>query len=409
VRRLEDERPGGSNTRPQTPLPSPILLQNGVDSLQVAYRVSLSEAVLVRLESACRSRKYVLANTHFELKRLGRKFVLANDDVTIEAGPDNLGFEVKFVAHAMFLRCHPLQRVIDAGETFVKALAGSLGTEVRVRRVDLFADAAGVAFDADDLERMVSRSRTGVHFHAPNKVFRRRKKHELHCTGFMVSPGNPILVRAYDKTEELLQQHGLESAKTRTEHANFSAAGWDGVSPVWRVEAQFRSEVLQRQGVHTPSQLLERLNALWTYALGAPGSEEGWLRLVVANSATRSERSKVDSRWELYRGASFEGGGEPLVREDGNRAGVSLEQMIGSVVSFLGATGNLRQANDDEPAESLIESDFARAAKAACAKDEARKKYPSLRSAKAARRSSIDVNGVASDYSVKGTDTEVQL
>jgi hypothetical protein len=66
-------------------------------------------------------------------------------------------------------------------------------------------------------------------------------------------------------------------------------AGWDLQQRVWRLEIQFRREVLSQKGVPEFPQVMDNLNGLWSYAITE------WLRLTLPNPD-----DKTRSRWPLH-------------------------------------------------------------------------------------------------------------
>jgi len=79
---------------------------------------------------------------------------------------------------------------------------------------------------------------------------------------------------AADANEQHGEQHGEGSEQTRTECAPYGRAGWDGVSPVWRVEAQLRSRVLEQLSVRSPAELASSLDSVWHYVVGEDADDE---------------------------------------------------------------------------------------------------------------------------------------
>ena len=325
--------------------------------MQLACRVDVPHFRLAQLDRALGSAdqpgSFQLGATLFQLMRIGArgKLKLSNRDLALVVGPDPAGFHVAVALHALRLRTTPLARAIDSALTLVTELAGAAPTEVRVRRLDLFADATGVDFSRADEDCFVARARRLTRFHALDRVFAKKRGQQICCTGFVFAPGNPLLVRIYDKTEELFAVHGHDSEKTRTELAAYRVAGWDGQSPVWRVEAQLRTEVLQRLGVHTLHDLRSRLDSVWHYVVGEPDADgedrcrRGWLRHVRRASATRAERCPSSAKWRVFQQARF-AGRQPLQRRDGHQGGAPLPLSVGMLHSTLSSAACLPAVGD---------------------------------------------------------------
>jgi hypothetical protein len=311
--------------------------------------------------------------------------------MTLLVGHDRDGFNVVFEARALFLRRVSLADVVSHAHRLVREIARAELVEVRTRRADLFADVCGLAFGPEDAEHFVSRARRSVRFHAPEKVYARRRASALCCTGFTVAPGNPLMVRMYDKLEELLVVQGRDSEKTRTEVEQYRRAGWDEVSSVWRVEAQLRTEPLRELGAGSPDELLERLAAIWAYVVGTSNTEErAWLRLVVPDGATRPERCPTDARWATYQQAF--GGLEvvPAVRVAGRRNNMTEEQAVGTVRSLLASAGMLEPLAEGALPAEVILRDFEAAARLVATNRRIVETYNERRAADVARNSHHD-------------------
>ena len=401
-------KPRTSNTRLLTPLTrpfvgksanlknqlAPLLLQSGVDWLTLVFRVSVPHRRLVLLDRALGQNHHPAAfelGAHaFELSRFGHRgerFRLANPDVSLIVGPDREGFDIVLTLHALYLRTTRLPDAIAEALALATELAGEVPGEVRVRRLDVFADASGLGFDQTDEACFISRARRAQRFHAPDRVFTRKVDAVVCCSGYVFAPGNVLVVRIYDKTLELFAVHGLESQKTRTELAAYRAAGWDGTDNVWRVEAQLRTKKLLRLGIHSPDDLLEKLDGVWHHVVGEPDDAacKGWLRHVLRRRATRPERCPTSEKWRVFQGARFVGQA-PLVRADGNLGGASLPLSLGMVHSTLGAGASLALAGEDAADdEALIRADAACFAECVIADPRLRREYRRRREAAAGR------------------------
>ena len=388
--------PGSSNTRALTPPEdhapaAPKLLQASLDALKLAFRVSLAETELARMArflDAGEPAGYEVSGEEFELRTLAgrtKKFLLSNAAATVCVGADQDDFCVTVEFRALFLRTTPLDSAVEYAKGLARQFAATTVAEVRVRRADLCADATGLVFTRDDEDHFVTRARTKVRFQAPEKVFTRKRAKNARLTGFVIAPRNPLQVRIYDKMEELMVVQGKDSEKTRTELAAFKAAGWDGSSPVWRVEAQIRTEVLQQLGAGSPEQLAKVLDSLWSYVVGAQDMQRrAWLRLVEPGTSTRMERCRTDARWQVFQSARFVGR-SPVERVQGRKGGVAPDNALGALLSLLGASSNLRDPGEEQTPRELILSDFARAAEVIAATPHLLKTYRRRRSSARAR------------------------
>lgn len=376
---------GPSNTPALTPpgpeTGAPKVLQATVDALKLAYRLALDELGVHLLDGlvgeSLEPVAYSIDGEPFEMRRLTLgepRFLLVNATKTVLVGGHLSGFPLQVEFRALYLRTEPLAGLIEEGQRIARHFAAGDIAECRVWRVDLCVDATGLVFRREDEEHCVTRARRRVRFQSPEKVYTRRRGTESIVTGFVIAPGNELSVRIYDKTEELFAVHGRDSEKTRTELAVYRRAGWDGNAPVWRVEAQFRGTRLRELGAGTPSELLPKLDALWHYVVGTEEEPAGaWLRFVVPG-ANRIERCPTDPRWRVYQSARFIGQ-EPAERVEGSSGGVSIEQMVGDVLSCLSSRRLLTAPFDDKSVRKLLSEDFARAADAALLVPHIRERY----------------------------------
>ena len=82
----------------------------------------------------------------------------------------------------------------------------------------------------------------------------------------------------------------IESRKSGKEylHALWNEAGWQGDLPVWRMEFQFKREVLDQLQLAGLPDVLGHLAGLWNYATS------DWLRLCLP-----SDSDGTRSRWPI--------------------------------------------------------------------------------------------------------------
>lgn len=200
-------------------------------------------------------------------------------DLTLMVGDsrDELTVVVEF--RAIFLATTSIEAIIDLGERIAARYIEGSPTEARVWRVDLCADATGLTFTREDLKGFVGRVRRMADYHCNG--YSKKAAGHIRFTGYSFAQGNPLSVRLYDKTEELRAQHAVDSEKELTETRHFLENGWDGVSPVWRIEAQFKSEALKSLGMQSTASLRKNLDRLWAYVVGTEDNRDGWLRLTV--------------------------------------------------------------------------------------------------------------------------------
>jgi hypothetical protein len=161
-------------------------------------------------------------------------------------------------------------------EADLRSVVETLGTvegDATVGRVDLCVDFVTATPVADLQERAwVTRARTFSR-HTVKRRF----------SGLSIGLGGIMQARLYDKTLE------IETSGKTYLFDLWRDFGWDSEQRIWRLEFQFRREVLRGLGVTTFPSLLARLSGLWAYATG------NWLRLTVPDPA-----DKTQSRWPLH-------------------------------------------------------------------------------------------------------------
>lgn len=351
--------PGSSNTGPRTPPGQQKRLQHGVDTLHVVFRCEFPHNLFVRLQRHAPEKGikgcFEVDGESFEVKRAGEGYKLATVECAIIVSNDPNGFHVKFEAGALLLRRLGLEQVCAFAQRIAENLTCQILEENRVRRADLFMDVAGVSFQAEDLGAFVSRAHREHGYHSSDRLHHAKAKGGgPRLTGFTFSPGNPLMVRLYDKLAELESVGGLESVKTKTELATFRSQGLSPGQEVWRLEAQLRTEVLKRRGVQTMAALIQRTTELWDYCFSGP---KPWLRLVVPGSATRVERQRVDERWIPFEENPFVELGGPSNACDGDLGGSSPEQVLGTVQSFLGSKSKLSDLESVGSLEEMLDHD----------------------------------------------------
>jgi hypothetical protein len=102
-------------------------------------------------------------------------------------------------------------------------------------------------------------------------------------SGWSIGVGGKLSARLYDKTLEIQKSH-KDYLKPL-----WTAAGWQEGQTVWRLEFQYRRDVLKELGIRKIPDLLNNLAGLWRYAI------EQWLRLTIP-----SRTDTTQTRWPLH-------------------------------------------------------------------------------------------------------------
>lgn len=224
-------------------------------------------------------------------------------------------------------------------EAFADGAASVL--DARLRRCDLAADFAGWELREVDGVLFLTKRRTGRtgYVETPEeRTATRTHGKGVDVTGFTVAPGSPLMLRVYDKRAQLA--HLNDEDRTEREESTWRAHGWDGAEPVTRVEFQLRGEALAEFPIGSrtlrdlPRALPSQLDALWAYLT------REWVRIIVADTATRRKNCDTDPRWEAARAVTFKHAADALKRR--RRVGrAALSQAFGCAVSALADGGRV--------------------------------------------------------------------
>jgi len=164
------------------------------------------------------------------------------------------------------------------------------------------------------------------------------------------SPGAPMSGIVYDKIREIRFQSPEKAWFLDLWRKN----GWDEDSPVGRVEMRLERAALHEmrvklaeqeesadQGIETPEEAFDRLDAIWAYAT------QDWLRHTLPTQDKTRSRWPTSALWRAVQRAMFE-------RQDadpGQRKKVRAfreQQMIGALLGYLESWGAWTAASDGD-------------------------------------------------------------
>lgn len=211
--------------------------------------------------------------------------------VIVDTSAKVKGWAVTVEPTALLLMLEGPRAALELARQAARAVLENVEEE-RVRRLDLCADVVGLQLAKLDPRAAVSHWRTKVVDISTVKRFWRTGKR----TGFVFGSGDAVC-RIYDKTEHL--RLGLDDAKRDEEYSTWRMAGWNGVDDVARAEYQFRGRLLDELEARDPEKVLEKLDALWSYAT------RKWLRFVELGTATRKERCTTAPAWRVVQDVVF--------------------------------------------------------------------------------------------------------
>ncbi len=309
-------------------------LRWGVDSLYLSYPGQLSAAVdadLRGLKKLAQARDDLAAKAQYPV---GTHIFEVKDKssglfpFTLE---DN-AFQIRLSAHHakalpmayVKVSSHYLSHQAPAdAETHLRSLLYPLGevNAPKVSRIDLFVDfASSVDMESWSRSAWVTKA-SSVSQYAQDHAF----------TGWLIGAGGTLMARLYNKRIEL-----QKSGKSYLEPL-WREAGWDSQQAVWRLEFQFKREVLDQLGLSSVPGVLGNLNGLWSYATTE------WLKLTIPSESDKTRsRWPIHPLWMLLASVDWETDGGPLLREYSPVRAPSLEWVGRRALSALASIGALK-------------------------------------------------------------------
>jgi hypothetical protein len=325
------------------------ILRTGVDSLYLSHQGQLHPEIEENLDTLKKlaqsddplDQAYAVMELHdhlFEVKGKGKgrfPFVLVDNWFHIQLSSS----KAKSMPMAYTQIASEILAYTGVNPSFVKlnSLLMSLGepsSKASVSRVDLCVDFT-TDIKLDDLlrEAWVRRAREFItHFDG------------LTFSGYEFGRGGEIVGRLYNKTLE------IHSKSNKTFFFPiWKDQGWDGVSDVWRMEFQFRRTPLRELGIHTVSDLMDKMDALWEYATTS------WLRLAIPSPTDKTKKRWPNHPlWDALTHAPWCGDhGKPLYRRTKCRTPSPNRLFIhglGGITSFMAQEGI---SNFDEALEQF--------------------------------------------------------
>ena len=326
-------------------------LRWGIDSLYLSYPGELSVERLDELQRLKKlaqgpdheaAKAQILLDGHvFEVKDKSTgmfAFTLVDDAymIRLSAGKSKK-LPMAFVQIGSRYLAH---KSPQATESELRAILRSLGaiSPPKVSRVDLYIDfASTVNMEEWNREAWVTKARA-VNQYADGKDF----------TGWTIGGGD-IMCRLYNKLIEL-KKSGKEYLLDL-----WVKAGWLGIEPVWRLEFEFKREVLQQLGLDDLPSVMDSLAGLWSYATN------DWLRLCLPNDddKTRS-RWPAHPLWQLLSSVDWAQDGGPMLRTYRPVRAPSLEWLgvrLAALIASLAAV--LEIVDFDEAVDEAMNHAFA--------------------------------------------------
>ncbi len=321
-------------------------LRWGVDSLYLSYHGEMFESVYNELrdlktiaqgspEFAAKA-QYPLGGHRFEVKDKGSglyPFTLVDDAFFLRMA-SHKAKSIPIVSAQISSNYLSHAKPLDA-EYHLRTILRPIG-ELKppsVSRVDIYVDFAST-FDMESLGRhaWVTKA-SSIHQYAQDREF----------TGWVIGARGSLLARLYNKQIEI-QKSGKLYLESLWEEND-----WDGKTPVWRLEFQFKREILHQLGLDTLPQVMNNLSGLWKYATTE------WLKLTIP-----SETDQTRSRWEIHplwgcmSLMDWESSGEPLLRQYSPSRAPSKQWLGQRALGVMASMSSVEGIDDFDDALALL-------------------------------------------------------
>jgi len=288
-------------------------LHKGIDSLYLSFKGILKEGLIEDLEqlktlaqsddeSEIAMARISIDDHHFMVMDKGRgryAYVLSDGwyDIQISGSRGKVlpAIYVKFSSD--LLNGVGVYNAVNQLRGLLKELLIGPAEDV-VSRADLFVDfMTNTNLGSLDDELWIKKAR-GSNAYKENSAF----------TGISIGLGGDISARLYNKIVEI--------EKSRKDHlkAIWTKNGWREGQQVWRLEVQFKRNVLKQFSINTVSDLTECSNDLWRYCTN------DWLRLALESKAKNKTRWKTHPVWIEIQQVKFGAGAYTGVCRDISRS-----------------------------------------------------------------------------------------
>lgn len=212
---------------------------------------------------------------------------------------------------------------------------------LQAAQVDMCVDVVGLNIPADWRKVFLSRARGKEEIGPSQKdrsFYRGAKLETLLFSGH----GKPVSCKLYDKTAEI-KQHSPDKIWF---YDIWKQNGWDGASPVWRIEFSEERECLHEQDIEDIYDALRNLKRMWTYCT------QEWLRMVsparTKNRAlwpTSPAWKPIQAAFDTYGCKLVEALG-PLVREV--KREVNIDRGVAAIAGYATTLAAWFKVNEQE-------------------------------------------------------------
>jgi hypothetical protein len=287
-------------------------LRWGIDSLYLSFGgelFSFQEVQLIDLKKRAQAEhikdqalaQLEVAGHVFEVKDKGARYfpyILEDNAFRIQLSKAaSKSMPMAYVkVSSEYLTHKPVAEIVDDLRTVLNEL-GSADYTPKVSRIDLFVDfVSSYSMESWDRHAWVTRAKT-INQYAVEGQF----------SGWSIAQGSETMMgRLYDKSLEILKSDKGYLVPLWNE------AGWrpEQERHVWRLEFEFKREILSQFNIQPLSACLSNLNGLWSYAATE------WLKLTLPNAEDKNRaRWPIHPLWSDLATIDFETQGGPLSRK----------------------------------------------------------------------------------------------
>jgi len=262
-------------------------LRWGIDSLYLSYQGNLHPEInqqLIQLKKLAQSenpqeqaKAQIKIGEHlFEVKDKGTSmfsYVLEDNAFRIQLSRPSKAVPMAYVKISSEYLTHLLPEEAESRLSTILSQLGALESTANVSRIDMFVDfVSHQNMEAWNREAWVTHAGSVNAYSIDNRF-----------TGWAVGLGGVMAARLYDKLLE------IEKSNKGYLIPLWKAAGWNEGEPIWRLEFEFKRQMLIQKDLAKLTDVLANLNGLWSYATTE------WLKLTIPNL-----EDKTRTRWPIH-------------------------------------------------------------------------------------------------------------
>ena len=311
-------------------------LRWGVDSLYLSYQGELYPHINEQLHQLKRqaqsdkiheqSKAQIKVGDHlFEVKDKGTSmfnYVLEDNAFRIQLSRPGKAVPMAYVKLSSEHLTHLLPADAEKRLSEVLSQLGAIESTANVSRIDMFVDFVSEQnMEAWNREAWVTRASDVTAYAIDN-----------HFTGWSIGLGGVVAARLYDKIYEIVKSNKDYLIPL------WKAGGWLEGEPIWRLEFEFKRQMLVQKDLAKLTDVLANLNGLWSYATTE------WLKLTIPNldDQTRS-RWAIHPMWASLSSLDWETNGGELKQRFSNertpKDGDALNRALSAVTTWMAIHG----------------------------------------------------------------------